>query len=123
MKAINNVPGYPDLWLIDLEFSPWSPKQYVLRSEGMNGETVTFKDRAEAEAKIKELLAGGEQAAIFKYGPAPTVPAQTKLTPMHTPEPISHPPLEPLPQHPAPAPMPPQVTREPDTRNPGRTSK
>jgi hypothetical protein len=71
MKVVTDVPGHDGKWLIDLEFSPWSPKKFYLRDEGMSGKLIRFDTEAEGEAKLKELLAGGEQAAIFKYGPPP----------------------------------------------------
>lgn len=51
-------------WAIDLEFSPWTPKRYVYR---INGTAQYYATEEEANAQIKLLEAGGEQARILKY--------------------------------------------------------
>ena len=67
MKAIL-LEGGGGKWAIDLEFSPWSPRVHVLRTEGDTGTTLFFNTQAEAEAHIASMDQG-EQAAIFKHDP------------------------------------------------------
>ncbi len=56
-------------WMIDLEFSPWSPKRHGLRTRGDEGDLVLFDTEADAQARIAELEAQGEQGRIFKHDP------------------------------------------------------
>jgi hypothetical protein len=74
MKAIE-LEGSGGQVAIDLEFSSWSARKHVLRTEGDSGITIYFgratdpASWAAANARIAELEAGGEQAKIFKHDP------------------------------------------------------
>jgi hypothetical protein len=68
MKAIQ-LPAAQGKWAIDLEFGEWSIHTHVWRTGGDTGTTIYFDTKAEAEAQIAVLEAGGEQARIFKHDP------------------------------------------------------